>query len=115
VPGKGCGLYAKAAIADGKPKPIERSLVGGIAGHAIGLGRALDYFGVGDFYYDFSDELRDAVAPVGCFKDEQGIGAYNAVMPAPWMRLTANLQWINPANGAYPTPLLGGARLRVAF
>jgi len=36
-------------------------------------------------------------------------------MPAPWMRLTANLQWINPANGAYPTPLLGGARLRVAF
>jgi porin len=115
VPGKGFGLYAKAAIADGNPKPIKRSLVGGIAGHAIGPGRALDYFGVGYFYYDFGDELRDAVAPVGSLKDEQGIEAYNAVVPAPWLRLTANLQWINPANGAYPTLRLGGARLRVAF
>jgi hypothetical protein len=48
-------------------------------------------------------------------KDEQGIEAYNAVVPAPWLRLTANLQWIDPANGAYPTLRLGGARLRVAF
>jgi porin len=115
VPGKGLGLYAKAAIADGNPNPFKRSLVGGIAGHAIVPGRPLDYFGVGYFYYDLSDELQDAVAPVGSLKDEQGIEAYYTFVPAPWLRLSANLQWVNPANGANPPMWLGGVRMRVEF
>ena len=64
APGKGLGVYAKAASADGNPNPIKRSFVTGLAGHAIVPGRPLDYFGVGYFFYDFSDELQDAVAPV---------------------------------------------------
>jgi porin len=115
VPGKGLGLYAKAAIADGNPNPVQRSFVGGVAGHAIVPGRPLDYFGVGYFYYDFSDKLQDAVAPVGSFRDEQGIEAYYAFVPTPWLRLTASLQWVNPANGANPSVWLGGLRVRVAF
>ena len=75
VPGKGLGLYAKAAIADGNPNPFKRSLVGGVAGHAIVPGRPLDYFGFGYFFYDLSDQLQDAVAPVGSLKDEQGVEA----------------------------------------
>ncbi len=86
VPGKGLGVYAKAAVADGNPNPFKRSFVGGLAGQAIVPGRPLDYFGVGYFFYDFSDELQDAVAPVGSFKDEQGIEAYYAFVPAPWLR-----------------------------
>ncbi|HYN58680.1 MAG TPA: carbohydrate porin [Rubrivivax sp.] len=83
VPGKGLGLYAKAAVADGNPNPFRRSFVGGIAGHAVVPGRPLDYFGVGYFFYDLSNELQDAVAPVGSLKDEQGIEAYYAFVPAP--------------------------------
>jgi porin len=115
TPGKGLGLYAKAAIADGNPNPFKRSLVGGIAGHAIVPGRPLDYFGVGYFFYDLSDQLQDAVAPVGSLKDEQGIEAYYTFVPTPWLLLTANLQWVNPANGANPSVWLGGVRARVAF
>jgi porin len=115
VPGKGLGLYAKAAIADGNPNPIKRFFVGGIAGHAIVPRRPLDYFGVGYFYYDFSDELQNAVAPLGSFKNEQGIEAYYAFVPAPWLRLTANLQWVNPAYGTNPSVWVGGVRLRVEF
>jgi porin len=115
VPGKGLGLYAKAAIADGNPNPFKRSLVGGIAGHAIVTGRPLDYFGVGYFYCDLSNELQDAAAPVGSLKDEQGIEAYYTFVPAPWLRLTASLQWVDPANGANPSVWLGGVRARVAF
>jgi porin len=115
VPGKGLGLYARAAIADGNPNPVKRSLVGGVAGHAIVPGRPLDYFGVGYFFYDFSDELQDAVAPVGRFNDEQGIEGYYTFVPAPWLRLTANLQWVNPANGANPSVWVGGVRMRVEF
>jgi porin len=115
VPGKGLGLYAKAAIADGNPNPVKRSFVGGVAGHAIVPGRPLDYFGVGYFFFNFSDELQNAVAPVGRFDDEQGIEAYYAFVPTPWLRLTADLQWVNPANGANPSVWLGGRRMRVAF
>jgi porin len=115
VRGKGLGAYAKAAIADGNPNPIKRSFVGGIAGHAVVPGRPLDYFGVGYFYYDFSDELQDAAVPVGSFKDEQGIEAYYTFVPAPWLRLSANLQRVDPANGAKPAVWLGGVRARVEF
>ena len=114
VPGKGLGLYAKAAVADGNPNPFKRSFVGGVAGHAIVPGRPLDYFGVGYFFYDISDELQDAVAPAGSFKDEQGIEAFYTFVPVPWLRLTANVQWVNPANGANPPVWLGGVRMRVA-
>ena len=115
VPGNGLGLYAKAAIADGNPNPFKRSFVGGVAGLAIVPRRPLDYFGVGYFFYDLSNELQDAVAPVGSLKDEQGIEAYNTFVPAPWLRLSANLQWVNPANGANPPVWLGGVRMRVEF
>ena len=115
APGKGLGLYAKAAIADGNPNPFNSSFVGGVAGHAIVPGRPLDYFGVGYFFYDISDQLQDAVAPVGSFTDEQGIEAYYAFVPTPWLRLTASLQLVNPANGANPSVWLGGLRARVTF
>jgi porin len=114
-PDKGFGVYAKAAVADGNPNPIKRSFVGGVAGHAIVPGRPRDYFGIGYFNYDFSDQLQDALAPAGSFKDEQGFEAFYAFVPVPWLRLTANLQWVNPANGANPSVWLGGLRLRVAF
>jgi porin len=115
VRGKGLGAYAKAAIADGNPNPIKRSFVGGVAGHAVVPGRPLDCFGVGYFFYDFSDELQDAVAPVGSFKDEQGIEADGVYVPVPWLRLSANLQRVNPANGANPAVWLGGVRARLEF
>jgi porin len=115
VPGKGLGLYAKAAIADGNPNPVKRSFVGGVAGHAIVPGRPLDYFGVGYFFFNFSNELQNAVAQLASFNDEQGIEAYYAFVPAPWLRLTANLQYVNPAYGANPRVLVGGVRMRVEF
>jgi hypothetical protein len=82
LPGKGLGPYAKAAI----------------AGHAIVPGRPLDYFGVGYFFYNFSNELQDAVARLGDFDDEQGIEAFYTLAVTPWLRLTADLQWVNPAR-----------------
>jgi porin len=113
--GKGLGLYAKAAIADGNPNPIRGSFVGGIAGHAIVTGRPLDYFGVGYFFYNFSNELQDAVARLGDFDDEQGIEAYYTLAVTPWLRLTADLQWVDPATGGNKSMWVGGLRARLAF
>lgn len=115
IPGKGLGLYVIAAIADGNPNPFERSFVGGVAGHALLPGLPLDDFGVGYFFYDFSDVLQNALAPGGRFNDEQGIEAYYTFVPAPWLRLSANLQWVKPARGDTDPKWLGGVRARVAF
>jgi porin len=86
-----------------------------MAGHATASGRPLDYSGVGYFFYDLGDELQDAVAPVGSFKDEQGVEAIYVFSLTFWPRLSANLQWVNPANGANPSVWLGGMRARVAL
>ena len=59
--------------------------------------------------------LEETASGVGSFKDEQGIEAYDTFVPTPWLRLTANLQWVNPASGANPSVWLGGVRMRVAF
>ena len=113
--GQGLGLYAQAAVADGNPNPIRRSFVGGVFGHAVVPGRPLDHFGIGTFFYDFSDELQGALAPVGSFKDEQGVEAYYVFALTPWLRLSASLQWVDPATGANRSLWVGGLRARVAF
>lgn len=56
-PGKGFGVYAKGAIADGNPNPIQASFVGGFAGHGVVPGRPHESFGLGYYYYNLSDDL----------------------------------------------------------
>ncbi len=114
TPGKGLGLYAKAALADGNPNLIRASFVGGIAGHGMIGARPADSFGVGVFHYNFSDELQDVVAEVSDFDDEQGIEVFYSMALAPWLRITADLQWIDPATAANDAALLAGLRVRIA-
>jgi porin len=111
-PGSGLGLYGKAAIADGNPNPIRASFAGGVAGTGIVPGRPLDSFGVGYFYYNFSNQLQDAVSPIGSFNDEQGLEAYYSFAATPWALLSVDLQWIKPATGANPSAWVGGLRAR---
>jgi porin len=72
-PGKGIGVYAKAAIADGNPNPTQSSFVGGFAGHGVLPARPDDVFGIGYYFYNLSDDLQDATAPIFPFDDESGI------------------------------------------
>ncbi len=113
--GRGLGVYARAAIADGNPNPIRGSFVGGIAGEGMVAGRPNDTFGIGYFYYGFSKDLRNSVAPLVEFEDEQGVEAYYTFVPVPWLRLTADLQWVDPARGANRSIWVAGARVRIAF
>lgn len=113
--GKGLGIYLKAAIADGNPNPIQGSVVAGVAGHGIIPGRPLDVFGLGYYYYDFSNDLQDATAPLIEFQDEQGLEMFYSLAVTPWFRLTADLQWINPANGSNQNALAGALRTHIIF
>lgn len=51
------GFYFKAAIADGNPNYVQRSLIVGIGGKALFFDRPQDNFGIGAYYYDLSDTL----------------------------------------------------------
>lgn len=114
-PGKGFGVYAKGAIADGNPNVIQRSLVGGFSGHQIVPSRPNDSFGIGYFYYNFSDALQDAIEPNVQFEDEQGVELFYNLAVAPWLRISADVQWIDPATGANDTLWVGGLRAQVIF
>ncbi len=114
-PGKGLGVYVKTAIADGNPNVIQGSLIGGIAGHQIVPGRPYDSFGIGYFYYNFSDVLQDAVESSIQFEDEQGVELFYNLAITPWLKMTADVQWVNPATGTNDTMWVGGLRIQALF
>lgn len=109
------GIYAKAAIADGNPNLIQSSFVGGISGQGLFAGRPQDRFGVGGYFYNFSNVLQDAAAPLVEFDDEIGLEAWYSVAVHPNADLAFNAQYIDPASGQRSGALLLGARLNLHF
>ena len=114
-PGEGLGIYARAAMADGNPNPIETSFTGGLAGYRLVPGRLDDVFGIGYFYYDFSEDLKSAVQPLLNFDHEQGFEIFYNLAVTPWFRVAADLQWISPASSDNDDVWVGGLRLNIRF
>lgn len=114
-PGKGLGVYGKAAIADGNPNPVQGSFVGGFAGHGIVPTRPEDAFGIGYYYYNLSDDLQSGIAGALPLDDEQGVELFYNVALTGWLRLTANLQWIDPARARFSDAWAAGLRASVTF
>jgi porin len=114
-PGRGLGVYAKAAVADGNPNPIGGSFIGGFTGHGIVHGRPLDSLGVGYFYYRFSRDLQDTVDAVIEFNDEQGVEAFYSLALTPWFRLAADLQVIDPSTRSSVMAVIGALRANIVF
>lgn len=115
VKGKGLDAVIKVATADGNPNPIQSSLVVAIAGHGMIPGRPNDSFGVGGFMYDMSNALQDSLSPVIDFNDEQGIEAWYSLGLTPWFRITADMQFVNPASGDRDPAVIGGLRANLVF
>jgi porin len=113
--GQGLSLNLKAAIGDGNPNVIQSSVVAGIAGHGMVAGRPHDSFGIGGFFYNFSNVLQSTVQPVLNFRDEVGVEAWYSLAITPWLKVTADAQLVDPARGDRPTALIGGLRTNIAF
>lgn len=110
------GFYLKAGIADGNPNYVQRSLIVGIGGRALFFGRPQDSFGVGAYYYDLSDTLQDELNPVLTnFRDESAIEVFYSWAVTPWMRVGADIQYIDPARGDYANALVPSLRLQLRF
>jgi porin len=116
-PAEGWGLFAQAAISDGNPNPINWSVLGGIGGTGSLIeGRDLDSWGIGYFYYGWSDNLKDGLEELGSgLEDEHGVEAFYNLALTPWLRLTADLQWIDPATPGREDALIGSLRTQIKF
>jgi porin len=109
------GVYFKTAIADGNPNLIQSSFSGGLGGHGLFAGRSRDRFGLGVYYYNFSDVLQDATDPLGEFDDEAGMEAYYLIALGGNVDLTFDAQVVDPARGENSVLMILGARLGLHF
>jgi hypothetical protein len=80
-----------------------------------GLWQDYDRFRIGAFAFNVSDGLQDSRDPVLDFNDEKGIEAWHSLGLTPWAKLTADVQYVNPARGALEPALITALRLNVAF
>ncbi|RLA48418.1 MAG: hypothetical protein DRR42_16780 [Gammaproteobacteria bacterium] len=109
------GVFLKLSVADGNPNPIDASVVGGIGGKALFVGRPQDSFGLGYFYYAFSNELRNALEPTTDLDDEQGVEMFYSYEVTPWFHITADIQYIDPASVSDDNVLIAGLRTNIRF
>jgi porin len=109
------GFYLKAAIADGNPNYVQRSLIAGIGGKALFFGRPQDNFGLGAAYYNLSDELEDTINPVAVIEDEAVIELFYNYSVTPWLYIGPDIQFVKPARARFEHALVLGLRMQIRF
>ena len=73
-------------------------------------------WGIGYFHYGWSDNLKDGLEELGSgLEDEHGVEAFYNLALTPWLRLTADLQWIDPATPGREDALIGSLRTQIKF
>ncbi len=90
------GWFGSLATSDGDPGPYKFSGTLGIGGDGIIESRPNDRFGVGLYYTDPSDALRDAFKGVVKFDAEYGVETFYNYAVNDWFRIGANVQAVNP-------------------
>lgn len=115
-PEKGWGLFFEAGLSDGNPNPIAGHVFGGIGGDSPLPGRWQDKWGAGVFYYDFSDQLKDAASLVNFhIEEEVGVEIFYNFALTPWARITADIQVIDPARTDNNNAIFAGLRAEFKF
>lgn len=114
-PGNGWGLFGDLGISEGNPNPIGWHAILGVGGTGTARGPD-DRWGVAYFRYGLSDDLISGLSAFGIgMRDEYGIEAYYNAALTPWLRLSADAQWIRPANVGSDDALVLGLRLQTRF
>lgn len=114
-PSRGWGVFGQLGVSDGNPNPVEWSCFIGIGGNSPLPGRNHDRFGIAYFRYSWSDDLADGLRPVLRLEDEQGVEAFYNYAVTPWLKITGNLQVIDPALRENDRSVFLGLRAQVKF
>jgi porin len=115
-PAVGWGLFTLVTLSDGNPNPVKWSALAGLAGNNLMDGRENDRWGFGFFQYGFSEPLLDGLAALGFYRrDESGLEAFYNFAITPWLRLSADLQVIDPWDPAKSQATYAALRLQTKF
>jgi len=112
---RGWGIFGQVGVSDGNPNPIEWSCFSGIGGNSPLSGRSQDRFGIAYFRYSLSDDLVDGLRPIIRLEDEEGIEVYYSYAVAPWLKITGDLQLIDPAFSDNSHSVFLGLRAQIKF
>ena len=69
----------------------------GIAGNGLFPGRPQDRWGIAAFGFNLSNVLKDNFRPLNGFNNEHGLEMFYNWSVTPWMRITTDLQFIDPS------------------
>ena len=115
-PTKGWGVFARAGAADRESHLVEYFLSAGIGGNSMIPGRQNDTFGIGWFRSYTSSEIGPILTFLfGDIGDSDGLEAYYNIAVTPWLRITPDLQILNPGLKAIDTTVVTGVRGQVIF
>lgn len=79
------------------------------------LNRPRNSFGVGYFYYEYSDDLIDTAAPLVDINYEQGLEAHYSYAVTPWLVATIDLQYIATVYDNSENAFVAGFRSNIRF
>jgi len=114
-PSRGWGVFGQVGVSDGNPNPTAWSSFIGIGGNSPLPGRSQDRFGIAYFGYSLSNDLVDGLRPIVPLEDEQGIEAYYSYAVAPWLKITGDLQVIDPSFSDNNRSVFLGLRTQIKF
>jgi porin len=113
---RGWGVFGEVGLSDGNPNALKWHVIAGIGGSALWPGRELDRWGVAYFQYGFSPALERNLNAIGFpLRDERGVEAFYNFAVTPWLRVSANVQWVAPHRGDRPDATIASLRTQVRF
>lgn len=115
-PNIGWGLFTLVTLSDGNPNPVRWSMLVGLAGNNLAPGREDDRWGVGFYHYGLTQPLIDGLAARRITRrSEGGVEAFYNFAITKWLRLSADLQIIDPWNPIRARASYAGLRLQTRF
>lgn len=115
-PKVGWGVFSLATLSDGNPNPVRWSVVAGLAGNNLMTGREDDRWGVGYYHYRLSPLLLSGLQARRINRrSESGVEAFYNFAVTKWLRLSGDVQIIDPWNPLRARASYLGLRLQTIF
>jgi porin len=112
----GWGLFTLATLSDGNPSPVRWSVLAGLGGNNLLAGRENDRWGAGFFHFGLTEPLLAGLGALDVNRrSEGGVEAFYNLAITPWLRLSADLQVIDPWNPSKSRATYGALRLQTKF
>lgn len=107
------GLLSQWGLSDPETCPYEWIGNVSLQGQGLIAGREQDTTGVAYFYSGLSGDFKDLLDPPLQLNDLRGVELYYNAAVTPWFHLTADLQFVEPADSARDTAVVFGLRGKI--